>query len=121
MEEVPPIDGDGAYFSLRDMNLSPNSITSVDDVSIELSSTPSPTLAALTALQYLPIPLLVLSSQKTVVLANEAAGRLLGIEFESTAVQGLSVTDLLDGKSMTELGVDILQDGSPLMVAWEVC
>ena len=116
---------DGCYFNLPDMpvmNGSPNSMPiGDDDLSIELPSTPTPTVAALTALQYLPIPLLVLSAQKTVVLANEAMGRLLGIEWESTATQGLSVTDTLCGKGIAELGVDILQNGSPLMMPWEVC
>ncbi|PVH98193.1 putative histidine kinase group protein-like protein [Periconia macrospinosa] len=88
-------------------------------MSIAISSTPSPTMAALTALQYLPIPLLVLSAQKTVVLANEAMGRLLGIEFECTATSGITVSDALEGKGMAELGVDILQNGSPLLVSWE--
>ncbi|KAF2682689.1 putative histidine kinase group protein-like protein [Lentithecium fluviatile CBS 122367] len=106
------------YFDLPDFDSS-SSIHSNDDMSIELPTVPSPTVAALTALQYLPIPLLVLSSQKTVVLANEAMGRLLGIEFECTAPEGLSVTDTLHGKHMAELGVDILQNGSPIMVSWE--
>ena len=35
---------------------------------------------AFTALQYLPMPVLVLSTTKHIVLANEAVGRLLGID-----------------------------------------
>ncbi|KAJ4296273.1 hypothetical protein N0V90_006318 [Kalmusia sp. IMI 367209] len=81
---------------------------------------PSGTMVALTALQYLPIPLLVLSSDTTVTLANEAMGRLLGIDFEATATEGMTVTEALLGKSMAELGVDILlQNGSPMLVSWE--
>ncbi|KAF1951884.1 hypothetical protein CC80DRAFT_423851 [Byssothecium circinans] len=113
----------GNYFNqpgIQNMNESPDSIQSdVDDLSIELPSTPTPTMVALTALQYLQIPLLVLSSQKTVVLANEAMGRLLGIEWEPAATEGISVTDTLRDKGMAELGIDILQNGSPLMVSWE--
>jgi hypothetical protein len=107
------------YFDLNRTG-SPSFPISDDSMSIQLPSAPTATVEALTALQYLPIPLLVLSSQKTVVLANEAMGRLLGIEFESTAIEGLSVTDTLRGQSMAELGVDILQNGSPIMVSWEV-
>ncbi|KAF2636699.1 putative histidine kinase group protein-like protein [Massarina eburnea CBS 473.64] len=100
------------------MNDSPDSMRSdQDDLTIGLSSTPSTTMAALTALQYLPIPLLVLSSEKTVILGNEAMGRLLGIEFEYA--DGISVTDTLRGRSMGEMGIDVLQNGSPLMVSWE--
>lgn len=78
-------------------------------------------MAALAALRYLPIPLLVLSSSNTVVLANEAMGRLLGIAFESTACEGMSIAELLEGKAMGELGIHVLQNGSPIMVSWEVC
>ncbi|KAF2118368.1 putative histidine kinase HHK6p [Lophiotrema nucula] len=113
----------GGYFNLQDRAASapatsPGSIHSNDSLSIRLQS-PSTTMAALTALQYLPIPLLVLSSLKTVVLANEALGRLLGIDFESTIGEGVSITQLLNGKSIAELGVDILQNGSPILVSWE--
>jgi PAS domain-containing protein len=81
-------------------------------------TSPSVTLASLTALQYLPVPVLVLSSEKTVVLANEAMGRLLGIEFE--CIHDLSISEVLRDKTMGELGVDILQNGSPILVTWEV-
>jgi hypothetical protein len=77
-------------------------------------------MASLTALQYLPVPLLVLSSLKTVVLANEAMGRLLGIDFESTTLHDLSISEVLLEKSIGDLGVDILQNGSPILVSWEV-
>jgi len=85
------------------------------------------TAIAFTALQYLPIPLLVLSSYKTVVLANEAMGRLLGLDLTTLVDDGdkgpmtvLSATDLLRGKSMGQLGIDVLQGGSPIWVTWEV-
>jgi hypothetical protein len=110
---------EASYFAMRARGAqSPGSVHSND--SIPLSSSPSNTMAALTALQYLPIPLLVLSSLKTVVLANEAMGRLLGIDFESSVRGGLSVKGLLQGKSMGELGIDILQNGSPILMSWEV-
>jgi hypothetical protein len=112
----------GEYFDLPDRH-DPSSPARDNDDSISIHTLPmmpSPTAAALTALQYLPIPLLVLSSQKMVVLANEAMGRLLGIDFECAATEGLSISENLQGKSMAELGVDILQNGSPIMVSWEV-
>jgi hypothetical protein len=112
---------DRGYFNLPDGTPpSPGSIRSNDSMSIHLPSLSSDTLAALTAMQYLPIPLLVLSSEKTVCIANEAMGRLLGIAFDSTIGEGRSVTDHLHGKNMGELGIDILQNGSPILVSWEV-
>lgn len=89
---------------------------------------------AFTALQYLPMPILVLSSEKTVVLANEALGRLLGIEpgYEQleedanmgpleklTSQDGKSFTDILYGTTLAQLGLDLLQNGSAVFVAWE--
>jgi PAS domain-containing protein len=115
-----PDSADGGYFDIgerdRARSLSPGSVHS-DSMSMHLTS-PSATLASLTALQYLPVPILVLSSEKTVVLANEAMGRLLGIDFES--VQDLSISEVLQDKTMGELGVNILQNGSPILVTWEV-
>lgn len=77
-------------------------------------------VASLTALQYLPVPLLILSSEKTVIIANEAMGRLLGIDFDSTAYHDFSISEVLQDKTMGDLGIDILQNGSPLLVSWEV-
>lgn len=111
------------YFDLGDerpRSKSPSSsIHSTDSLTMRLPS-PTTTVAALTALQYLPVPLIVLSSLKTVVLANEAMGRILGIDFESTAFHDLSISEVLQDKSMGDLGIDILQNGSPILVSWEV-
>ncbi|KAH4611392.1 hypothetical protein HBI56_094140 [Parastagonospora nodorum] len=108
------------YFDLgeRSRSKSPSSIHSSDSLSIRLPS-PTTTMASITAMQYLPVPILVLSSTKTIVVANEAMGRLLGIDFESTAFDDLSISDVLQDKSMGDLGIDILQNGSPLLVSWE--
>ncbi|KAI9812484.1 MAG: hypothetical protein M1827_004715 [Pycnora praestabilis] len=81
---------------------------------------------AFTALQYLPTPLMVLSSLKTVVLANESVGRLLGLdlpgalgdEASSDQHQSRSVTDILRGQSLSQIGIDMLQDGQPIWVEW---
>lgn len=87
----------------------------------------NPTIAALTALQYLPVPVLVLSSMQSVVLANEAMGRLLGTPVTNMVEDGdkgpttvLSVSDLLHGKTLDELGITMLQNGSPIWVGWDV-
>jgi hypothetical protein len=110
------------YFAMGDRPRSKSpasSIRSSDSLSIH-SPSPTTTLASLTALQYLPVPLLVLSSLKTVVVANEAMGRLLGIDFESTALHDVSISEVLEDKSMSEMGIDILQNGSPILISWEV-
>ncbi|KAF9736274.1 hypothetical protein PMIN03_008699 [Paraphaeosphaeria minitans] len=116
---------DGGYFGLSsglqsglDAN-SPGSVQSAGVLSIELPSHPPSTMVALATLQYLPVPLLVLSADATVTLANEAMGRLLGIDWSATAAEGLTVTEALIGKAMAELGIDILQNGSPILVSWQ--
>jgi hypothetical protein len=73
-------------------------------------------------MQYLPYPLLVLNSLKTLVLANEAMTRLLGIEDrdgDSVSEDGLTATDRLRGQTLSQLGIDMLQEGRPVWVAWE--
>ncbi|KAK8175368.1 hypothetical protein IWX90DRAFT_464139 [Phyllosticta citrichinensis] len=101
---------------------SPGSVHS-DSLSMAMSPTPTTTSVAFAALQYLPVPMLVLSSTKAVVLANEAMGRLLNLEKCVSDVQDFdiirTVTDTLRGRSMAEIGVDMLQDGSPIWISWE--
>ena len=95
---------------------------------VEIPKLASPADTALAALQYLPTPVLVLSSSKCIILANEAMGRLLGFP-ESGAlqkvpgngeVQDLSVTEALRGQTLSQIGVDMLQDGELVWVDWEV-
>jgi hypothetical protein len=84
----------------------------------------STTSTALTALQYLPVPLVVLSSTKTAILANDAFAKLLGIDLPVLAGNGetlLSITDIILGRNLAQLGLDLLQNGSPILVSWEVC
>jgi hypothetical protein len=121
MSEQNVVELEGGYFDLgdRSRSKSPGSIHSSDSLSIQIPS-PTTTMASITAMQYLPVPILVLSSLKTIVVANEAMGRLLGIDFESTAFHDLSISEVLQDKSMGDLGIDILQNGSPLLVSWEV-
>lgn len=80
----------------------------------------SPGQLAFSALQYLPVPTLVLNSLKTVVLANEALGRMLGIVHEDSDEENASLTlERLRGQTLAQVGVDMLQDGRPVWVAWE--
>ena len=94
---------------------------------VDIPKMPQAAEAALNALQYLPTPLLVLSSLKTVILANEAMGRLLGLdtldsEDESEDhEQGPDRTlDLLGGQSLSQIGIDVIEDGQSMWVSWEV-
>ena len=128
----------GDYFSTEsdeDEDASP-SVSSWRRASLSIQIPPAQPTAdvAFTALQYLPMPILVLSGAKTVVLANEAMGRLLGIDVryehehnaadedtlgrvETKEVQ--SATDVLYGATLTQLGVDLIQGGNPVFMAWE--
>ncbi|KAH0609175.1 uncharacterized protein H6S33_001403 [Morchella sextelata] len=130
----------GAASSLAPKNSNDGSAKSVSaSVRTHPTSNPPPDIPpptsgaslAFTALQFLPTPLLVLGRNKTVVLANEAMGRLLGMEPPNQNVNRLagaavkepsspSITELLQGKDLSELGVNILQRDSPLWVSWEL-
>jgi hypothetical protein len=81
----------------------------------------SPAELAMSAMQYLPMPLMVLSSLKTVVLVNEAMGRLLGIEDggDTQSHEGTPVLDKLKGQTLSQIGIDMLQDGRLVWVTWE--
>lgn len=80
----------------------------------------SPGQLAFSALQYLPVPTLVLNSLKTVVLANEAIGRMLGVVQNDVDEEDASMTlELLRGQTLSQVGIDMLQDGQPVWVTWE--
>ncbi|KAL0257442.1 hypothetical protein SLS55_008255 [Diplodia seriata] len=113
-----------SYFDLHDRDPpSPGSARS-EQLSIIMPPTPTTTAMALATLQYLPVPVLVLSSLKTVVLANEAMGRLLEVDRpagdEKDRDDVHTVTDTLHGQTMLDLGIEMLQDGSPIRISWEV-
>ncbi|KAK4226148.1 putative signal transduction histidine-protein kinase [Podospora fimiseda] len=77
---------------------------------------------AFSAMQYLPVPVLVLDSLKTVVLANEAMGRLLGMMPDNPPAEGeamVSVMDQLRGQSLSQVGIDLVQDGVSVWLDWE--
>ena len=89
---------------------------------LQIPGKPSPAQMAFAAMQYLPYPMIVLDSLKTLVLANEAMGRLLDLEdLEGDAASDGSVLalDRLKGQTLSQLGIDMLQDGRPVWVAWE--
>jgi hypothetical protein len=77
-------------------------------------SHPKVTEIGLAALRNLPVPLLVLSSTKTILLANDAMGRLLGLHLDAASGHQGNVTDLLRGQTLSQVGVDMLQDGALL-------
>lgn len=70
----------------------------------------------LAALATLPTPLLVLSSSKTVILANNAIGKLLGLEQSNSQS---TVTDLLRDQTLSQIGIDMVSDGAPVWVSWD--
>ncbi|KAK8197247.1 uncharacterized protein BKA78DRAFT_75112 [Phyllosticta capitalensis] len=117
--------GSAGYFEMLPDNrpASPGGSVHSDSLSMTMSPTPTTTSMAFAALQYLPVPMLVLSSTKTIVLANEAMGRLLNLELCAVEVQDVdfiqTVTDTLYGRTMSEIGVDMLQDGSPIWISWD--
>ncbi|CCF47099.1 hypothetical protein CH063_15621, partial [Colletotrichum higginsianum] len=78
----------------------------------------TPGQLAFSAMQYLPVPLLVLNNLKTVVLANEAMGRLLGMT-DDTRDDNSFVADKLRGQSLSQVGIDMIQEGRPVWVGWE--
>ncbi|KAK5658801.1 hypothetical protein OQA88_1613 [Cercophora sp. LCS_1] len=81
----------------------------------------TPGQVAFSTLQFLPVPLLVLDGLKTVVLANEAMGRLLALDYDvSREPDGmLPVMEQLRGKSLSQVGIDLIQGGAPVWVDWE--
>jgi hypothetical protein len=101
-------------------------------LSIRMPPPESQASLAFTALQYLPMPVMVLSSTKHIVLANEAIGRLLGIDLDEAEeeeedknepqpeeLDAESTADILQGKTLGELGIDLLQGGNAVFVSWE--
>ena len=95
--------------------------TSQESFHIDIPQMPVASEIALAALQYLPTPLLVLSSLKTIVLANEAMGRLLGLWDAQTESESSNetTTELLKGQTLSQIGVDMVSDGVPVWVSWE--
>lgn len=111
-----------SYFDIHTNGVRP---TTSERSSLDLPVDHAQTCAALTALQYLPVPVLVLNSQKHVIQANDAMGRLLGIGIELTESAeedevAASTSGVLRGQSVSQLGIEILVSGSPVLINWEV-
>ena len=93
---------------------------------VDIPKLPAGAEIALAALQYLHMPILVLSNLKTVILANDAMGHLLGLEKYKATGQNASaqekeapVGDMLRGKVLSQIGIDMVQNGRPIWVSWE--
>ncbi len=89
-------------------------------LTVNIPKTPDMADAAFAALQYLPTPLLVLSSAKTVVMANQAMESLLeqGTGEEGDNEPPTSQSNGLQGRSLSQLGIDLLEDGRPVWLSW---
>ncbi|KAI1138074.1 hypothetical protein F5Y05DRAFT_404367 [Hypoxylon sp. FL0543] len=81
----------------------------------------SPGQLAFSAMQFLPVPLLVLNNLKTVVLANEAMGKMLGMVGDSPPPTDdpAVICESLRGQTLSQIGIDMVQDGRPIWVSWE--
>ncbi|KAI1768168.1 hypothetical protein GGR53DRAFT_479253 [Hypoxylon sp. FL1150] len=81
----------------------------------------SPGQLAFSTMQFLPVPLLVLNNLKTVVLANEAMGKMLGMVGDSPQPTDdpAVVCESLRGQTLSQIGIDMIQDGRPVWVSWE--
>ncbi len=79
---------------------------------------------ALAALIHVPTPLLVLSDLKTVVLASHAMEELLGRdsanENDISPVHAYDEGAMLQGKSLSKLGIELVQEEEQNRVSWEV-
>lgn len=106
----------------------PEAKGSSQPLSLHIPKQPPAAEAALRALQNLPIPLLVLSSAKTIILANEAMGRLVGLgdhggltrAGDDSNGEEKPTVDCLLGQSLSQIGVDIFQGGQRIWTNWEV-
>lgn len=93
---------------------------------LDLPRPPGHSEAAFTAMQYLPMPIVVLGPLKTVVLANDAMGRLLDVDLaHGTAVptRGVqayaAISESMHGQTLSQIGVDALAQGDPIFMNWD--
>lgn len=123
-QPTSPRSSGGGRFMRDSLGLSPDYGRSQSQSPFRLSiPSVSPGQLAFSAMQYLPVPVIVLNSLKTVVMANEAMGRMIGILPENPGGDDdddpLLATDKLRGQTLAQVGVDMLQDGRPVWVTWE--
>lgn len=88
---------------------------------LHIPGTPSPADLAMSAMQYLPYPMVVLNGLKTVSMANEAMVRLLELEEDEDTMSddATSGGDRLRGQTLSQMGIDMLEHGRPVWVTWE--
>lgn len=93
----------------------------------QITTPPSAEASALAfaALQLLPVPVMVLSSERVIVFANEAMGPLLDVISEekplppSDGWRPQSVTDIIGGKSLSDVGIEIHDERCPEWEEWK--
>jgi hypothetical protein len=89
---------------------------------LNIQEPPSPAEIAMAAMQYLPYPIMILNGSKTPVMANDAMGRLLGTEDTDDNPKGanyIGISSRFRGHNLSQLGIDMLQEGRPVWVNWE--
>lgn len=119
---VPGLDGDSTPVVPCAPDMSPRRRTGTESPFRLSMPMLSPGQLAFTALEFLPMPVIVLNNLKTVVLANDAMGRMLGLSGDDShdSKQDVSsITDKLRGQTLSQVGVDMLQDGRPVWISWE--
>jgi len=81
----------------------------------------TPGQLAFSAMQFLPVPVMVLDNLKTVVMANSAMGRLLGMidDTPESPDDPSYVVDKLRGKTLSQVGVDLVNEGKPIWISWD--
>ncbi|KAF8424493.1 hypothetical protein EV426DRAFT_547935, partial [Tirmania nivea] len=96
----------------------------VEDQPINMSPSAEMSALAFASLQLLPVPVMVLSQDKVVGFANEAMATLLDIVPEEIPWprpddwRPQSATDILRGKSLPEVGIEIRDEQSPGWESW---
>ncbi|KAI1309790.1 hypothetical protein F5Y03DRAFT_403953 [Xylaria venustula] len=71
------------------------------------------------AIRLLPAPLLLLNGSEKIVLANNEMGRLLGLEPSIHGGGSGFVFDILKGKTLSQIGVNILENNKPTRLSLE--
>jgi len=86
------------------MSTSPRSVRS-NPMTLNMANGSNEVDVALTAMQYLPIPVLVLNSLKTVVLANGSFGRLVAESKNAEQGDSQTVSESLLGQTLSQIGM----------------
>ena len=99
----------------------------LQDAALRAEAPPSAGEIAFATLQYLPVPTIVLSSLKQVILVNEALKSLLAtVDAEEDAAVSngafsqTTVTETLLGRSLSQLGIHMVAEGDQAWTSLEV-